>query len=73
MSKVCKCGKPLVRKFKHRLKCGDSTDAAAVKELMGGEQASMVFTDPPYGVAYEQGKFTGKKVKNKFKNQGRDS
>ena len=35
----------------HRLMIGDSTDPAAVKNLMGGELAEFVFTDPPYGVA----------------------
>lgn len=36
----------------HRLLCGDSTKAEDVGRLMGKERASMVFTDPPYGVNY---------------------
>ena len=35
---------------KHILVCGDSTDAANYKLLMGDEQAEFVFTDPPYNV-----------------------
>ena len=35
----------------HRLMCEDSTNAEAWAQLMDGEKADMVFTDPPYGVA----------------------
>jgi DNA modification methylase len=33
----------------HRLLCGDSTDTAAVRRLMGGDRAALLFTSPPYG------------------------
>lgn len=36
----------------HRLLCGDATDAASYERLLAGEQADMVFTDPPYNVNY---------------------
>lgn len=36
----------------HRLMCGDSTSIDAVEKLMAGQKADMVFTDPPYNVAF---------------------
>lgn len=38
---------------RHRLMCGDSTSIDAVEKLMAGEKADIVWTDPPYNVAYE--------------------
>jgi DNA modification methylase len=38
---------------KHRLMCGDSTVITDVERLMDGKKASLVFTDPPYGVKYQ--------------------
>ena len=37
---------------KHRLMCGDSTSIDAVDKLMDGQKADMLFTDPPYNVAF---------------------
>ncbi|QOZ75373.1 DNA methylase N-4 [Bradyrhizobium sp. CCBAU 53351] len=34
----------------HRLLCGDACDAASFADVMDGEQARLVFTDPPYNV-----------------------
>jgi len=43
----------------HRLMCGDSTSVDAVQTLLEGQRADMVFTDPPYNVAFNgrSGKF----------------
>jgi DNA modification methylase len=49
----------------HILMCGDSSDKAMVAKLMGGKKADMVFTDPPYNVAYVgKGKNTSNGIKN---------
>lgn len=41
----------------HRLLCGDSTKEASYKALMGEDHATLVFTDPPYGVDYKAKKY----------------
>lgn len=38
----------------HRLLCGDACIAENYDKLMKGEMANMVFTDPPYNVAYDE-------------------
>jgi DNA modification methylase len=37
----------------HRLVCGDATQMEVVEKVLDGALADMVFTDPPYNVAYE--------------------
>lgn len=46
----------------HRVLCGDSTKIEDVERLMDGKKADMVFTDPPYGIAFEDTK--GNTIKN---------
>lgn len=38
---------------KHRIMCGDSTDAGSVELLMHEEKAVLMQTDPPYGISYD--------------------
>jgi DNA modification methylase len=37
----------------HRLMCGDASDFSDVGILMGGKEADLIITDPPYNVDYE--------------------
>jgi DNA modification methylase len=41
---------------KHRLLCGDATDAANWQRLMGDRKAQAVITDPPYAINYVGGR-----------------
>ena len=36
----------------HRLMCGDSTSITDIEKLMNGNSVDMVYTDPPYNVAF---------------------
>lgn len=37
---------------RHRLMCGDATKPEDMRRLMDGQQAAVIFTDPPYNVNY---------------------
>lgn len=41
---------------RHRLMCGDSTKIEDVERLMDGKTATLLYTDPPYGVNYKSKK-----------------
>lgn len=47
---------------RHRLLCGDSTQAETLAQLTGNEPAALLLTDPPYNVDYEG--TNGKKIIN---------
>lgn len=40
---------------RHRLICGSSTDEDVIKTLMNGEKATLLLTDPPYGISIVKG------------------
>lgn len=43
----------LITLGRHRLACGDSTEAAVVVRLLGDAKPGIMVTDPPYGVEYD--------------------
>lgn len=47
---------------RHRLICGDATNANTVRKLMNGCKANVVLTDPPYAVSYKSS--SGLSIKN---------
>lgn len=54
---------------RHRLMCGDSTNSESIKKLLGGVQADLLLTDPPYNVDYSSKDFGGKDSKTRINNQ----
>lgn len=54
----------------HRLICGDSTDATVIEELLGGEMADLLITDPPYNVDYTGKTKDALKIKNDVMENG---
>ena len=50
------CGRPVTKAGdlwilgEHRVLCGNALDAGAYQQLLDGERADVVFTDPPYNV-----------------------
>jgi DNA modification methylase len=38
----------------HRLLCGDATDTDLLEEFLRGVRAQVIWTDPPYGVSYQE-------------------
>lgn len=51
----------------HILFCGDSTDASLVKATLGKRRVALVLTDPPYGIAYVEGKEKFRKAKTEHR------
>ena len=49
---------------RHRLMCGDSTDAESVYQLCQDGQVDLLLTDPPYGVDYTGKTKDALKIKN---------
>ncbi len=51
----------------HLLACGDAKDQALLKRLVLTDRISLILTDPPYGVAYVEGKAHLTKIKKQSK------
>ncbi len=56
----------ILRLGDHVLGCGDSTDAAFVKKIIGKAKVRQILTDPPYGIDYvaSKEKFAGHKKRH---------
>ena len=52
----------------HRLICGSSLDRETWEKLLGETRPSLVFTDPPYGVAYQSKAKSGKMAQTSIQN-----
>ena len=55
---------------RHRLMCGDSTSAADVEKLRGGQLMHLTVTDPPYNVDYSGHRKERERIKNDNKTDG---
>jgi DNA modification methylase len=51
----------------HRLLCGDAKDPSNIKRLIADNRIVLILTDPPYGVAYVEGKAELTKIKKRNK------
>ncbi len=52
----------------HRLICGSSLERETWEKLLGDTRPGMVFTDPPYGVAYQSKSKSGKMAQTSIQN-----
>lgn len=55
---------------RHRLLCGDSTDARNAERLRGGQMMQLAITDPPYNVDYSGHRIEREKIENDNRSDG---
>jgi DNA modification methylase len=58
---------------RHRIMCGDSTNAEDVGRLMDGKKAVLVMSDPPYNVEYTGGSTNDKERKDSYVDKWTDA
>lgn len=57
----------------HRVLCGDATSTGDAERVCTARKVNLVFTDPPYGVKFERGKYQGNNHGKKFAPMENDS
>lgn len=67
MKKLSITTSSLIQLGDHRLLCGDAQNRDHVKQVLHNDNIDLILTDPPYGVAYVEGKeeFTKSKIKHR--------
>ena len=63
-AKAISCVGEIYHLGRHKLLCGDATQVADIEKLMGSDRADMVWTDPPYNIAYEGKHKDGRTIQN---------
>lgn len=53
---------------KHKLMCGDATKKSDIDKLMAGEEANLVFTDPPFNVELDYNSYEDNKTSEEYIN-----